>query len=60
MNGSLHKSNTDKIMLGICGGIAEYFRFNSTRVRIFFFIFSAVMFWIYIILFFIMPSDNLL
>ncbi|WP_195428965.1 PspC domain-containing protein [Clostridium sp. D46t1_190503_E9] len=59
MNRPLYKSNTDRIISGVCGGISDYFGFNSTIVRIFFFIFFTAMFWVYIALIFVMPSDNL-
>ena len=30
----LYKSETDKMLAGVCGGIAEYFHIDSTLVRI--------------------------
>ena len=30
----LYKSDTDKMLAGVCGGIAEYFSIDSTIVRI--------------------------
>ena len=30
----LYKSETDKMLAGVCGGIAEYFNIDSTLVRI--------------------------
>ena len=30
----LYKSNTDKKICGVCGGIAEYFNIDSTLVRL--------------------------
>lgn len=30
----LYKSNTDKKISGVCGGIAEYFEIDSTIIRI--------------------------
>lgn len=30
----LYKSNTDKKICGVCGGIAEYFNVDSTLVRL--------------------------
>jgi phage shock protein C len=30
----LYKSETDKMLFGVCGGIAEYFHIDSTIVRI--------------------------
>ena len=30
----LYKSETDKMLFGVCGGIAEYLRIDSTLIRI--------------------------
>ncbi|MDR2502114.1 MAG: PspC domain-containing protein [Oscillospiraceae bacterium] len=30
----LYKSRTDKKLAGVCGGVAEYFGFDSTLVRL--------------------------
>lgn len=57
----LYLSNTDKKMLGVCGGIAEYLGVDSTVVRAIF----AVLFFAfgtgllaYFVLYFIMPKRN--
>ena len=34
MNKRLYKSNTDKMVDGVCGGIAEYFGIDPTLVRL--------------------------
>lgn len=34
MNKRLYKSNTDKMLDGVCGGIAEYFEIDPTLVRL--------------------------
>ena len=34
MNKKLYKSNMDKKLFGVCGGIAEYFNIDSTIVRL--------------------------
>ncbi len=34
MNKRLYKSNVDKKVCGVCGGIAEYFDLDSTIVRL--------------------------
>lgn len=34
MNKKLYKSNTDKKLCGVCGGIAEYLGIDSTVVRL--------------------------
>ena len=36
----LYKSNTQKMVSGVCGGIAEYFDVDPTIVRILFVIFG--------------------
>ncbi len=41
MRKKLYKSNTDKKLNGVCGGIAEYFDIDSTIVRLGWVIFSA-------------------
>ncbi len=34
MKKKLYKSNTDKKLCGVCGGIAEYFDVDSTIIRL--------------------------
>lgn len=34
MEKRLYKSSTDKMLAGVCGGLAEYFGLDSTLVRI--------------------------
>ena len=34
MNKRLYRSNTNKMVAGVCGGIAEYFNVDPTLVRI--------------------------
>lgn len=36
----LHKSQTDKKLCGVCGGIAEYFNIDPTLVRLLWILFS--------------------
>lgn len=36
----LYKSSTDKKLCGVCGGIAEYFEFDPTIVRILWILFT--------------------
>ena len=38
----LYKSNTDKKLAGVCGGIAEYFNIDSTLVRLGWVLFSLL------------------
>lgn len=34
MDKALHRSLRDRMLAGICGGIAEYFGWSATRVRV--------------------------
>lgn len=36
----LYKSETDKILFGVCGGLAEYFEMDSTLMRLIFILFT--------------------
>lgn len=60
MPAKLRKSRTDKMIAGVCGGIANYLGWDSTIVRIIFLIlvFSSVgtMVLFYFILALIMPD----
>ena len=42
MNKRLYKSNDNKMVSGVCGGIAEYFEIDSTLVRLGWVIFCAM------------------
>lgn len=62
MNKRLTKS-TDKMLAGVCGGIADYFEIDPTLVRAGYAILTAftVFFsgvWLYILLCFIMPQSD--
>ncbi|MDX8345787.1 PspC domain-containing protein [Rossellomorea sp. YZS02] len=49
MKNKLTKSRTDKLVSGVCGGIAEYFGISSLGVRLIFLLLPANVF-IYLIL----------
>lgn len=42
MEKKLYKSNVDKKISGVCGGIGEYFNIDSTAVRLGWIIFCAL------------------
>lgn len=57
----LYRSSTDKMLAGVCGGLAQYFGIDSTVVRL---IFALLVFFgvgsgviLYIILALIMPLE---
>lgn len=58
----LRRTSNDKMIGGVCGGLAEYFGLDSTLVRIAYTLlsictaFSGVL--VYIVLLLIMPEDN--
>lgn len=57
----LYISENDKVILGVCGGIAESYGFNANLVRFFFIIslFAGTAgFWIYLALAFLMPKHD--
>jgi phage shock protein PspC (stress-responsive transcriptional regulator) len=60
MPAKLRKSRTDKMITGVCGGIAEYLGWDATVVRVIFtlLVFSSfgTMVLIYFILALIMPE----
>ena len=48
----LYKSNTDKKICGVCGGLAEYFGIDSSTVRlitVLLVLFAGMSIWVYII-----------
>ncbi len=60
MKKKLYRSSQDKKILGVCGGIAEYFEIDSTIVRLAWLlltVFAGLSIWIYIIAAIIMPND---
>ena len=63
MNKRLMRSN-DRVIAGVCGGLAEYFEFDPVLVRIayafltLFTAFCGLIF--YIVLWIVMPEKNLL
>jgi phage shock protein PspC (stress-responsive transcriptional regulator) len=61
MEKKLYRSETDRMIGGVCGGIAEYFDFDSTIVRL---IFVLLFFWggsgflAYLICWIIIPTES--
>ena len=50
----LRKSRTDKMLTGVCGGIAYHFGWDATVVRLAFVIFAFLSFGTAIVLYFIL------
>jgi phage shock protein C len=60
-NKKLYRSNTDKMLAGVCGGLGKYFGVDSTLVRL---IFALLVFFgvgsgivLYVILAIVMPLE---
>lgn len=53
----LHKSSTDRVFYGVCGGIAESLQVPSWVVRAVFFFGGEILFWVYLYLVFRLPGD---
>ena len=59
-NKKLHRSNSEKMIAGVCGGLADYFNIDPTIIRLLFvllFITGSAGFWIYLFLLIIMPLE---
>ncbi len=54
------RSSTDKIIAGVCGGIASWFGINPLFVRIIAFFTGGFYFWGYVLLWIFTPSDKLI
>ena len=61
MSTRITKSKTDKVIDGVCGGLAEYFGIDSVLIRLIFGVlgfFNGLGLMLYIILAIIMPGDG--
>ncbi len=60
MSKKLYRSKTDRVIFGVCGGIAEYFEIDSTIVRVItvaLLLVGTGIVWLYIILAIIIPEN---
>lgn len=61
MPDNLYKSRTNKMLAGVCGGVAEYFKIDATIVRLIWalsFFFGGAGFILYILAAIIIPDDT--
>ena len=61
MNKRLYKSNENKMVDGVCGGIAKFTNIDPTLLRIatlLLIFFGGLSLWIYIILWIFLPKDK--
>ena len=60
MQKRLHRSRTEKMIAGVCGGLAEYFGVDPTIVRVLWVVmvlFAGTGILLYLILWIVMPLD---
>lgn len=50
MSQKLTRSSTEKVLYGVCGGIADFFGISPFAVRLIFFFTASVSIWVYIFL----------
>ncbi len=56
----LHRSSSDRIIAGVCGGLAEYFGISSSTVRliaVILFMFGGLSLWVYVIAAILLPLE---
>ena len=61
-NSDLRRSLSDRSIAGVCGGIAKYFKLDSSLVRlvmVLLFLFGGLSFWVYIILWLVIPEESI-
>ncbi|HTL07720.1 MAG TPA: PspC domain-containing protein [Chitinophagaceae bacterium] len=57
--GRLYRNADDKIIGGVCSGLANYMGIDPVILRVIFVILFGALFWIYILLWIIVPSQSL-
>ena len=60
MNNQLMRSSSDRIISGVCGGLAEYFNIDSAIVRLVFVlaVLSGISPLVYLVLWIVMPEQK--
>lgn len=56
----LYRSNKQKMIAGVCGGLAEYFNIDATIIRLAFVLglfLGSLAFWVYIVMLIVIPED---
>ncbi|WP_424237488.1 PspC domain-containing protein [Bhargavaea ginsengi] len=56
----LRKSSNDRAIVGVCGGIAEFFGISSFVVRLIFLLTISVSLWVYLVLSWALEDSYLL
>ena len=60
MNNQIMRSSSDRIISGVCGGLAEYFNIDSAIVRLVFVlaVLSGISPLVYLVLWIVMPEQK--
>ncbi len=61
LTGNLRRSRNDRILAGVCGGIARHFSIDSSVVRLLTVLlvaFAGLSIWVYLILWIVMPEEE--
>jgi phage shock protein PspC (stress-responsive transcriptional regulator) len=56
--GRLYRNADDKLLGGVCSGLANYMGIDPVVMRILFVVFIGALFWVYIVLWIIVPSQS--
>lgn len=56
---SLYRKSNDKILGGVCSGLAHYLKIDPVFVRLGFVLLFSLLFWVYIILWIVLPKCHL-
>ncbi|MGV8962785.1 MAG: PspC domain-containing protein [Candidatus Saccharimonadaceae bacterium] len=56
---SLYRNTNDKILGGVASGVAHYFKIDPIFIRLLFVVLASLLFWVYIILWIVLPAKNL-
>ena len=59
----LERSRTNRVIAGVCAGLANYFNLDIALIRVLFvvaFICGSFGFWMYVILWIVVPEENIL
>ena len=56
---SLYRNESDRIIAGVCSGLAHYFKIDPVWMRIIFVILFSVLFWVYLILWVVLKPKAL-
>ncbi len=62
LTGSLRRTRNDRILAGVCGGIARHFSIDSSVVRlvtVLLVAFAGLSIWVYLVLWIVMPEEEL-